>query len=65
MRLILTLLSILTLTGCKTKPEVTMYMRFDKKTGEVHGTINNEGKIIKLHMESYKPFKKEESKEQE
>lgn len=57
MKLIL-LASILTLTGCATKPkpEVEMYLRFDKKTGVAEGYVDNEGQRTKIRMEPYEPL---------
>lgn len=51
MRLILIACSILFISGCRTKPDVEMYLRYNKATGVAKGYFEKDGKKTGILME--------------
>jgi len=51
MRLILIAFLILFISGCRTKPDVTMYLQYNKATGVAKGYFEKDGKKTGILME--------------
>lgn len=51
MKLILIACSILFISGCRTKPDVAMYLQYNKATGVAKGYFEQDGKRTGILME--------------
>ena len=51
MRLIIIACSILFISGCRTKPDVEMYLQYNKATGVAKGYFKKDGKKTGILME--------------
>ena len=51
MRLVIIAFSILFISGCRTKPDVAMYLQYNKATGVAKGYFEKDGKKTGILME--------------